>query len=75
MFEFEKEAEGEFRKKASNELSKGKYKKVIQLCLDGEQADTEYRGLVHKWREYRYQAYELLGDTEQQKSTSAGQRL
>ncbi|WP_335384586.1 hypothetical protein [Neobacillus drentensis] len=40
---------------------------MIQLCVDGEQADTKYRGLVHQWREYRYQAYELLGDIEQQK--------
>ncbi|MBV7508395.1 hypothetical protein KW850_24565 [Bacillus sp. sid0103] len=58
----------EFREKAiANELGKGDYKKVIQLCLDGEQADTEYRGLVHQWQEYRFQAYELLGDIEQQK--------
>ncbi|MBT2733902.1 hypothetical protein [Bacillus sp. ISL-7] len=58
----------EFREKAIvNELGKGDYKKVIQLCLDGEKADAEYRGLVHKWREYRYQAYEFLGDMEQQK--------
>ncbi|MBT2697469.1 hypothetical protein J7E79_08590 [Bacillus sp. ISL-40] len=58
----------EFREKAiANELGKGDYKKVIQLCLDGEKADAEYRGLVHKWRVYRYQANELLGDIEQQK--------
>ena len=40
---------------------------MIQLCLDGEEADKEFRGLVHKWRVFRYQAYELLGDIEQQK--------
>ncbi|MFL6554748.1 MAG: hypothetical protein ACJ8MO_01370 [Bacillus sp. (in: firmicutes)] len=34
-------------------MQKGNYKKVIQLCLDGEKADTEFRGLVHKWREYQ----------------------
>ncbi|PGY15964.1 hypothetical protein [Bacillus sp. AFS031507] len=58
----------EFREKAiANELGKDDYKKVIQLCLDGEKADAEYRGLVQKWRVYRYQASELLGDIEQQK--------
>jgi hypothetical protein len=60
--------ESEFREKAiALEMEKGDYKKVIQLCLDGEEADKEYRGLIHKWKEYRYQAYELLGDIEQQK--------
>ncbi|ULT57723.1 SWIM zinc finger family protein [Neobacillus drentensis] len=59
----------EFRKKAiALELESEDYKKVIQLCLDGEAADKEYRGLVHDWKEYRYQAYELIGDIEGQKS-------
>lgn len=67
-FIFKNIKSSEFREKAIvNELGKGDYKKVIQLCLDGEEMDKEYRGLVHKWREYRYQAYELLGDIEQQK--------
>lgn len=60
--------DSEFREKAITlELGKGDYKKVIQLCLDGVEADKEYRGLVHKWQEYRYQAYEMIGDIEQQK--------
>jgi hypothetical protein len=60
--------DSEFREKAiALELGKGDYKKVIQLCFDGEEADKEYRGLVHKWQEYRYQAYEMIGDIEQQK--------
>ncbi|MEH7374028.1 hypothetical protein [Neobacillus drentensis] len=68
IFIYENIQHSEFREKAiANELGKGEFKKVIQLCLDGEKADAEYRGLVHKWREYRYQAYELLGDIEQQK--------
>ncbi|MEY2191912.1 hypothetical protein AB7942_04120 [Neobacillus sp. BF23-41] len=68
IFIYENIQHSEFREKAiANELGKGEFKKVIQLCLDGEKADAEYRGLVHKWREYRYQTYELLGDIEQQK--------
>jgi hypothetical protein len=60
--------DSEFRERAiALDLGKGNYKKVIQLCLDGEEADKEFRGLVHKWRVFRYQAYELLGDIEQQK--------
>ncbi len=58
----------EFRKRAiALEIELKDYKKVIQLCSDGEIADKEYRGLVHDWKEYRYQAYELIGDTEAQK--------
>ena len=67
-FIYENILENEFREKAiALELGKGDYKKVIQLCLDGEEADKVYRGLVHKWKEYRYQAYEMIGDIEQQK--------
>ncbi|MDR7238180.1 hypothetical protein [Neobacillus drentensis] len=67
-FIYENILESEFREKAiALELGKGDYKKVIQLCLDGEEANKEYRGLVHKWKEYRYQAYEMIGDIEQQK--------
>lgn len=58
----------EFRKKAIEmEFKKDEYKKVVQLCLDGEEADKDYRGLVHEWREFRYQAYESLGDVENQR--------
>lgn len=67
-FIYENIHDSKFREKAiALELGKGNYKKVIQLCLDGEEADKEFRGLVHKWRVSRYQAYELLGDIEQQK--------
>jgi hypothetical protein len=60
--------DSEFRERAiALELGKGNYKKVIQLCLEGEEADKEFRGLVHKWREYRYQAYELLRDVNEQR--------
>jgi hypothetical protein len=58
----------EFREKAiSYEFNKGNYAKVIQLCLQGEIADQHYRGLVHKWQEFRYKAYETVGDVENQR--------
>jgi hypothetical protein len=58
----------EFRKKAiAMELQIKDYKKVIQLCIEGEALDKDYRGLVHEWKEYRYQAYEWLGDVEGQR--------
>lgn len=57
----------EFRDKAiAYEFNKGNYEKVIQLCLQGEMADQHYRGLVHKWKEFRYKAYETVGDVEKQ---------
>ncbi|MCL6571282.1 MAG: hypothetical protein K6T88_06290 [Bacillus sp. (in: Bacteria)] len=60
--------QSEFREMAiANMLKQGEYEKVIPLCLEGEEADKSYQGLVWKWREYRYQAYELLGDVEQQR--------
>jgi hypothetical protein len=58
----------EFREKAiSYEFKKGNFEKVIQLCLQGEIADQHYRGLVHKWQEFRYKAYEIAGDIENQR--------
>jgi len=67
-FIYENINHSEFREKAiAIELGNCDYKKMLQLCLDGEEVDKEYRGLIHKWQEYRYQAYELLGDIEQQK--------
>jgi hypothetical protein len=58
----------EFRDKAiAYEFNKGNYEKVIQLCLQGEMADQHYRGLVHKWKEFRYKAYETVGDVEKQR--------
>lgn len=57
-----------FREKSIERLlEKGHYHEVISLCLEGEEADKEYRGLVFQWEEYRYQAYEKLGDIEKQR--------
>ncbi|PLR75330.1 hypothetical protein CU633_21705 [Bacillus sp. V3-13] len=58
----------DFRKKAiSNAFSNRDYSKVIQLCLDGEQIDKDYRGLVNEWKRNRYRAYEQLKDVENQR--------
>jgi uncharacterized Rossmann fold enzyme len=58
----------EFRKRAiALELEAEDYKKVIQLCLDGEAADQAYPGLVKEWKAYRFQAYEMHGDMEKQR--------
>ena len=43
------------------------YKKVVQLCIEGEAVDKDYRGLVKDWKEYRYKAYEMLGEVEEQR--------
>jgi hypothetical protein len=44
------------------------YKKAEQLCLEGEQQDTSYAGLIHRWKDYRYQVYEKMGDMDRQRS-------
>ena len=52
----------DFREKAIQiAMQKQDYDRVVQLALEGEQADSRYAGLVHKWRKYRYLAYEKLG--------------
>lgn len=44
--------------------------KIIKGCralYRGEEADKDYRGLVKDWKEYRYKAYEMLGEVEEQR--------
>lgn len=58
----------DFREKAIiHQLRKENYLEVIRLCTDGEETDKNYRGLVHKWKQYRLQGYEGLGDKESQR--------
>lgn len=45
-----------------------KYDQVIQLAICGEQGDKDYRGLVSKWKNYRYAAYKALSLHEEQQS-------
>ncbi|MCM3569723.1 DUF6880 family protein [Neobacillus mesonae] len=57
----------DFREKAIlHEMEKRDYTKVISLCLEGE-GDNPWPGLIKKWKEYRYQAYEQLEDIEKQR--------
>ncbi|MDQ0973695.1 hypothetical protein QFZ31_003573 [Neobacillus niacini] len=58
----------DFREKAiTRALENSDYEKVLELCISGEEVDKSYRGLVHQWREYRYLAYEGLGDVKNQR--------
>lgn len=58
----------DFREKAITlELQRGNYEKVIDLCLEEEESDNKRPGYVLKCMEYRYRAYELMGDIEKQK--------
>jgi hypothetical protein len=67
-FIFTNVSNSEFRKKAIQiAVQKQDYHKVIQLALEGEQTDSAHAGLVHEWREYRYLAYEKLGDVDMQR--------
>lgn len=58
----------DFREKAiTRALENGDYEKVLGLSISGEEVDKGYLGLVLQWREYRYHAYEGLGDVENQR--------
>lgn len=58
-----------FREKAIDRaMDRMDFEKAEQLCLQGEQQDTTYAGLIHRWKDYRYQVYEKLGDIERQRS-------
>ena len=43
------------------------YEKVIKLAEEGELHDKEYRGLVCKWKQYRYTAYKNLNIVDKKK--------
>ena len=50
----------DFREMAINEaFTEQDYKGVIELSLEGEWQDNSLPGLVQKWRECRYQAYQM----------------
>ncbi|WP_374724240.1 SWIM zinc finger family protein [Calidifontibacillus erzurumensis] len=57
-----------FREKAILRLmDKGDYNKVISLCNEGEKLNAKNYGLVWKWKKYKLQAYERLGNVEKQR--------
>lgn len=49
-------------------MSKKDYNRVVKLTLEGEEKDKDYMGLVHRWREYRYKAFQHLGKLDEQRS-------
>jgi hypothetical protein len=48
-------------------MEKAEYQEVVRLCEEGEELDKEYQGLVHQWKKYRLQAYEMLCDLKKQR--------
>ncbi|TYS17024.1 hypothetical protein FZC78_10365 [Rossellomorea vietnamensis] len=56
-----------FRKRLlNNYLEKQDYQKVIEIALDGEEQDQELLGLLIKWKNFRYKAYQSLGLRQEQ---------
>ncbi|NFA43603.1 hypothetical protein EXM65_13690 [Clostridium botulinum] len=49
-------------------MNEGKYYNAIDVALDGEEQDKVYIGLVLKWKEMRYIAYEELGIKKEQET-------
>ncbi len=57
-----------FREMAIERAMQNKdYEHVIKLALDGEAKDKNMRGLVNKWKGYRYNAYKLSGKLDEQR--------
>jgi len=48
-------------------LKKKDYCFAAKLTLDGEEKDISFRGLVKKWRNYRYKVYQLSGMINEQR--------
>lgn len=44
-------------------LYANEFEKVIRLCSESEQLDTNLAGLLHEWKKIRFAAYEGLGRT------------
>ncbi|WP_106498388.1 DUF6880 family protein [Lentibacillus sp. Marseille-P4043] len=58
----------EFREKAiEKEMANGNYASALKICEDGEENDSNFPGLIKKWKEYRLQVYEALEDVDKQK--------
>jgi hypothetical protein len=57
-----------FRKMAiEGAMEKKDYDYVIQLTLDGEEKDKNFRGLIDDWKKYRYKAFQLAGKLDEQR--------
>jgi len=61
----------EFRRKAIDLAMNNKdYDKVIILCIEGEESNKQYPGIINELRKKRYIAYETLGNKPEQKLLS-----
>ncbi len=59
----------EFREMAiESAMRKKDYDAVIKLTLDGEEQDKDKPGLVNRWKEYRYKAFQLSGRLDEQRA-------
>lgn len=59
---------GVFREMAiEKEMTNGNYEAALEICKDGEESDSDYPGLVKKWKQYRLQIYEAIEDVDKQK--------
>lgn len=57
-----------FRRMAiENSMQQKDYDTVIRLTLEGEQKDSQLRGLVSEWRKKRYAVYQLTGQIDKQR--------
>lgn len=58
----------EFREMAiEKEMNNGNYEEALKICEEGEKNDSNYPGLIKKWKNYRLQVYETIEDTDKQK--------
>lgn len=56
-----------FRKQLMQyEMKQGNFESVISLAAEGERMDKDYRGLVSRWKKWRYRAYEQLNMPKEQ---------
>ncbi|MFS0689316.1 hypothetical protein AB1K89_08745 [Sporosarcina sp. 179-K 8C2 HS] len=56
-----------FRKQLMQyEMKEGNYESVLALAAEGERMDKDYRGLVTRWKKWRYKAYKQLNSLEEQ---------
>jgi hypothetical protein len=68
QFMFNSLHHSDFREMAIKQAFKEQdYNLLIELTLEGEKQDTSLPGLVKKWREYRYQAYQMDNKIEEQR--------
>ena len=48
------------------ELNNGNYDRLLELAMVGEKNDADYRGLVNRWKKWRYTAYQQMNSRKEQ---------